>query len=104
MTTKIEQLIEDIRVKHNGLKKSMLDEQQKAVSLQNQLEEVKGDLANQMNENAQLKSEIERLQSEIETVKNVSIIPQASNPVGVDNNEIDELVREIDYCIEQLKR
>jgi hypothetical protein len=50
-----------------------------------------------------MQSTIEGLKHELDLAKK-QVIDLSQMPVGRSEEEIDELVKEIDYCIEQLKK
>ncbi len=115
MTDQIQHIIQEIRSKKNALSDLLKAERNKVVASN---QEINGLLTQiEANEKAQaaqsaellaLKNDLKNVQQEIETLKqvsskesmNVETLPIETNNGNV---EIDELVREIEYCIGQLK-
>jgi hypothetical protein len=101
MTQRIEQLISDIHSKVEHLHQSLVQERTKSLTFSEELEALR-------KENTQLqtalhasKESVEGLKGELEKIKENVV----STPVrGRNDQEIDELVKEIEYCISQLKK
>lgn len=101
MTRRIEQLISDIDSKVEHLHKSLVQERKKSQAISEELELLQKenthlqaalDASNEMSEG--LKGELEKMKENV-----------VSTPVRRRNDqEIDELVKEIEYCISQLKK
>lgn len=116
MNEKIQHIIQDIRRKKDALNASFNQQVLKASQLEREIEQLKSELSSKDNRISDLKEESVRLTNEkaqlvhdnselkslLEETKN-----QVINAVKTDNSnsqeQIDELVREIEYCIGQLK-
>jgi chromosome segregation ATPase len=102
MNEKIQHIIQDIRRKKNALDDLLNQQKQKVNQLEQEIEQLKSDLESKNANISKLKNENAELQSLLEETKN-----QVINSVEPKNNgyeQIDELVREIEYCIGQLKK
>jgi len=116
MTEKIQHIIEEIRLKSNELHLQIGEERSKVESLNESLRQVESEKASLLEtiailkqKNTQLSDEIEGLQINFETIKTeLDAMKEVSmNTVNSESNnnyEIDSLVREIEYCINQLKK
>lgn len=103
MTEKIQLIIEEIRLKCKELHTQLESERSKSLELRTELDALK-------TENFQLKEKNEefvqtnlKLVSELEATIRQGVGMQ-NEAKGDRNAEIDELVREIEYCITQLKK
>lgn len=103
MTERIQHSIESIRLKSKALYNLLIVERETNKSLLTEIQTLKGieqDL--KKNEVAYLQ-EISDLKMALEVAK--SQVVEVSVPsVGKTGEEIDELVKEIEYCISQLKK
>jgi hypothetical protein len=102
MTEKIQQLIEDIRLKYKTLYSQLIEERALRLDQNAELTSLKEQnsiLNNKINE-----FEIENLKFklDLETIIQERIEERNSN-LKIRNQEIDDLVREIEHCINQLK-
>ncbi len=116
MNEKIQHIIQEIRVKKDALNASLkqqtlrVDElEQQTQLLKVELEQKQSEISRLMNDNVQmesnnvqLKNDIAGLQSLLEETKN-QIVNSVSSDATKPYEQIDELVREIEYCIGQLK-
>ncbi len=102
MADRINELIQKIREKVSQLKGQLSVEKTKNESLQNELNQLKAQLDFSKNEVETLNAKIVNLQSDIAKAKEQSV--ESSNEIGVSDEQIDELVKEIEYCIGQLKK
>ena len=102
MADRINELIQKIREKVSQLKGQLSVEKTKNESLQNELNQLKAQLDFSKNEVETLNAKIVNLQSDIAKAKEQSVV--SSNEIGVSDEQIDELVKEIEYCIGQLKK
>jgi division protein CdvB (Snf7/Vps24/ESCRT-III family) len=102
MTGKIQQIIDDIRGKTETLHRQLQEERATSARLQNEITELKTIIEKKEQHESLLFSDIEKLKMELETTRNQV---QDSSDFSVRNRdeEIDELVKEIEYCISQLK-
>ena len=102
MTEKIQQLIEDIRLRYKTLYSQLIEERALRLDQNAELTSLKEKnsiLNNKINE-----FEIENLKFklDLETIIQERIEERNSN-LKIRNQEIDDLVREIEHCINQLK-
>jgi Mg2+ and Co2+ transporter CorA len=103
MTDKIQQIIDDISRKAKALHHQLVEERLQNEQLRLEIVELREQL---MSTNGQIEGqalEINRLKSELEASKEQVV----EKPVVSDkrkDEEIDELVKEIEYCISQLKK
>ena len=102
MTEKIQQLIEDIRLKYKTLYSQLIEERTLRLDQNAELTSLKEQnsiLNNKINE-----FEIEnlKLKVDLDTIIQERIEERNSN-LKIRNQEIDDLVREIEHCINQLK-
>ncbi len=116
MTEKIQHIIEEIRLKSNELHLQIGEERNKVESINEKLNQVlteKESLQETISvlkhKNTQLSNELEEIQVNFDSIKSeLDAIKEASiNNVSSEKNnnyEIDALVREIEYCINQLKK
>lgn len=101
MNEKIQHIIQDIRRKKDALNDLLNQQTQRADQLEREVLQLKTDLESKISDISQLKNDNEELKSLLKETKN-----QIINSVVPENNsqeQIDELVREIEYCIGQLK-
>lgn len=103
MTERIQEIIDEIRLKSKALHHQLVTERETNKSLHTEiqtLQEIEQDL--KKNEVAYLQ-EISDLKMTLEVAK--SKVVEVSDPsLGKKDEEIDELVKEIEYCISQLKK
>lgn len=102
MTDRLYHIIEEIRTKMLNLSKQLNDERLKYISLKEENVRLEEELAAAKEQervltvlNTQLKSEVVSAKSQVVEVP-VSLVKK--------DEEIDELVNEIEYCISQLKK
>lgn len=111
MTNRIQHIITEIRSKQNDLMNMLQAEKEKNAQSLEKIEELEKKLQEMEQENSMISTKNATLHAEIETLKvtNEQLISNASSEVqnsvqrSVDHVQIDELVREIEYCIGQLK-
>lgn len=103
MTDKIQQFIDEIARKSRMLHQQLVEERMKneqlrteVVNLQEQLMINSGQIESQSLEISRLKGELEAANLQVVEVPIVSDVRK--------DEEIDELVKEIEYCISQLKK
>ena len=102
MSNRVHQLIAEIQDKVKVLKQKLSDEQSKSASLENKVEEVNNEITARDNEISALKLEVTKLETQLNDQDDKSIAVQSDK--GISDEEIDELVNEIEYCITQLKK
>lgn len=102
MTDRLYHIIEEIRTKMLNLSKQLNDERLKYISLKEENVRLEEELAAAKEQervltalNTQLKSEVVSAKSQVVEVP-MSLVKK--------DEEIDELVNEIEYCISQLKK
>lgn len=115
MTDRIQHIINEIRSKKDAINDLLKIERQKVEARDQQMNELMRQLEGSKKENVSQEAEISTLKNDLknaqqalaslkqlnvkETVNVDTEIPNS----GISNVEIDELVREIEYCIGQLK-
>ena len=102
MTEKIHKLIEDIRLKYKLLYSQLveernlrLDQNAELTSLNDQISVLKNKISDFEKENLKLKVDLDSIIQER--------IEERNSSLKIRNQEIDDLVREIEHCINQLK-
>lgn len=112
MTQQIQDIIEDIRSKKNVLSELLKSEKQKATNFEAEnfrlntlISKQEKELSDWDEKNASLKKELEDVTKDLEKFKAElnSQSLQESASLSNKNIQIDELVKEIEYCIGQLK-
>jgi hypothetical protein len=102
MTDKIQQLIDNIRLTCSGLHENLVVEQKKNASQITEIEELKKENKMLLENNELLIVKIEELSLKLRTAENnVNVIQGKDVPK---EDQIDDLVRGIEYCINQLKK
>ncbi len=101
MTQKIERLIEELKMRANELKSSLLAERETNSKLQQENDRLKADLEVLTDELSKRNAEFVELEKSVEAMKENNTV---SSEVKVTKEEIDEMVKEIEYCITQLKQ
>jgi predicted nucleic acid-binding Zn-ribbon protein len=103
MTTDISNYISQIRAKAQSLHHELVEERMRASNLANEVSRLNSELAHfqeaserMQQENAQLKSELAEKREQVQ-VSSEAAVPHMRT------EEIDVLVKEIDFCIQQLK-
>ena len=103
MTEQIEKSIEQILSKVRVLHAELQSERLKNVALQSEVGRMKDELFSISEREFMLNTEIETLKSALQLAEN-KVVEVPVQIVGKREEEIDELVKEIEYCIEQLKK
>lgn len=103
MTTRIQHIIDEIRRKTVALHHQLTLEREKNGSFQLEIQRLNDHLEMQKQKEEGFLSEIATLKMELEATKS-QVIEVSVPSVGKTDDEIDELVREIEYCIGQLKK
>ncbi len=102
MTSRIQHIIDEINLKVSALHQKLKDERAKNMDQQNQISNLQGDIS-------KLKKDLEERNLRLKNVEE-ELAVQRSQHVEVPGSlkrsdaEIEELVKEIDYCIQQLKK
>lgn len=117
MTEKIQSIIEQIKLKGKELHFQLEEERGLLRSIKRELLEVKAEKDNLLlevknlqlvcdqlkTEKEQVEIDLRSIKDELETMKEESVKLVESEQLD-QKNQIDELVREIEYCINQLKK
>jgi hypothetical protein len=103
MTDKIQQFIDEITRKSRDLHQQLVEERMKNEQLRMEIVDLNEQV---MINSGQIESqslEITKLKGELETTK-LQVVEEPSVSDHGKDEEIDELVKEIEYCISQLKK
>ncbi|MEN9987783.1 MAG: hypothetical protein RLZZ585_822 [Bacteroidota bacterium] len=103
MTEKIQDTIQEISRKAVRIGEALRSERSKNEILQEEIDRNKEELAKELTANTHLKAEIESLKSALHLAEN-KVVEVPAPVIGRTEQEIDELVKEIEFCIEQLKQ
>jgi septation ring formation regulator EzrA len=103
MTEKIQDTIQEISRKAVRIGETLRSERSKNEILQEEIDRNKEELAKELTANTHLKAEIESLKSALHLAEN-KVVEVPAPVIGRTEQEIDELVKEIEFCIEQLKQ
>ena len=101
MSDQLSQLISDIRSKALKINASLQEQRDENKLLESKINSKDEELNQFRSEIKSLKSEIDSLKEELENKVEPSV---EMNSVSMNDEEIDELVNEIEFCIEQLKK
>jgi len=106
MSARVHELLDEIREKSVKLKDQVTAERAKNATLTAEISELKSAMESKSQEVENLQSKVSELTDNIETLKEQSVNTNSEAPNGatLSNQEIDALVKEIEYCIAQLKR
>ncbi len=103
MTEKIQDTIQEISRNILRIGEALRSERSKNAVLQEEINRKNEQLAAEANAISLMKEEIESLKSALHLAENKVV--EVPVPVkGKNEQEIDELVKEIEFCIEQLKQ
>ena len=102
MSDRIKELVQTVKDKASSLHEKVQVERSKNQDLENNLSKLKEELKEKEAEVSRLRGEIEEYETKLKTQNLVNV--EAAGGEKVSDAEIDELVREIDYCIAQLKK
>jgi predicted nuclease with TOPRIM domain len=103
MTEKIQHIINDIRLKSNSLHSQLVSERERAKELEVELNEVTSQKNVLESEKTYLNESVIKLKSELETIFKQRV-DEENSIIESRNQDIDDLVREIEHCINQLKK
>jgi septation ring formation regulator EzrA len=103
MTEQIEKSIEQILNKVQALHHDLKNEKSRNNALLGEIDKMKAELFTSNEREFMLNTEIETLKSALQLAEN-KVVEVPVPIVGKREEEIDELVKEIEYCIEQLKK
>lgn len=101
MNEKIQHIIQDIRRKKNAVDGLLNQEKQRVHQLEQEVVQLKSEIESKQSDISRLLKDNAELQSLLEETKNQIISSKV--PENNRHEQIDELVREIEYCIGQLK-
>ena len=102
MSDRVNELIDTLKEKMILLKNQYAQERSKNDELTAENEQLKANLADKSSEISALQSKVESLKEVQSSAKVQNVNPSADEQISDD--QIDELVREIEYCIGQLKK
>ena len=102
MSDRILELVGSIKDKVSLVKGQLEKECSKSESLQNEVVNLEGQLAEKQVELNSLSTKISALETKLITKEEQDVV--VVKETGVSDNQIDELVKEIEYCIGQLKK
>jgi len=103
MTEKIQQIIDDIRQKMAALDHQLKEVRANNATLLAELNESNDQLDKSKREGESLAEAVNELKGALETANN-QVVEVGRPAQGRRDDEIDELVKEIEYCISQLKK
>jgi hypothetical protein len=103
MTDNIQKIIGQILSKSNFLHKIVLEERDKNSHLNIEIERLNKLLSEKNEECLLLSKNLDSVQSALSLTEN-KVIENPGQTIGKSEQEIDELVKEIEFCIEQLKQ
>ena len=103
MTEKIQHIINDIRLKSNSLHSQLVSERERAKKLEVELNEATSQKNALENEKTHLNEHVIKLKSELEAIFKERV-DEENSITESRNQDIDDLVREIEHCINQLKK
>lgn len=101
MSDQVNDLIGEVRTKALKFHSALQDERAKNENLEGQVAENEAKMRTLIAENEALKSEIVDLKEQIDKQIEPTIDEKS---IDLNDEEIDELVKEIEFCIEQLKK
>lgn len=103
MTERIQNSIDSIKAKIATLMQGLIELKTQNAAMSSEIQSLKDELHEKGQNALQMQTTIENLNHELDLAKK-QVIDLSQKPVGRSEEEIDELVKEIDYCIEQLKK
>lgn len=103
MTEQIEKSIEQILEKVKSLHSDLQNEKSRNAALLLEIEKMKAELFSASEQEFMLNTEIETLKSALHLAEN-KVVEVPVQTLGKREEEIEELVKEIEYCIDQLKK
>ena len=99
MTSELKSLIEQIGAKSRQLHQSLVAERERVRSMTDEINRLNADISEFQNQKKRMEDELQNLKTELSQVREQVQVP----PVSTNGVEIDVLVKEIDFCIQQLK-
>ena len=103
MTEKIQHIIDTIRLKCNSLHAQLESERAAKINQDVELTDLKSEILILKNKNFEIEQEKNQLRLELDSIIKQGVDDKQA-VVENRNEEIDELVREIEHCINQLKQ
>jgi chromosome segregation ATPase len=103
MNETLQQSIDSINAKIASLTQRMEALKSQNAAMTEEIQSFKEQLHEGSQRESQLLETIEKLNQDL-SLANKQVIELSQRPTGRSAEEIDELVKEIDYCIEQLKK
>jgi hypothetical protein len=103
MTEQIEKSIEQILEKAKSLNSDLQNEKSRNAALLLEIDKMKSELFTATEREFMLNTEVETLKSALQVAEN-NVVEVPVQSLGKREEEIEELVKEIEYCIEQLKK
>jgi len=103
MTEKIQHIIDTIRLRYKTLHSQLEVERALKLSLDAELSDLKSEISILKSQNDVIEHEKNQLRLELDLIIKQGVDEKQSTVEGR-NEEIDELVREIEHCINQLKQ
>lgn len=104
MSARVHQLLDEIREKSVQWKQQVVAERAKKATLNAEIARLKDQMSRKEQEVENLQGKVTELAGTIESLKEQSVNSIPQTEVKLSNEEIDALVKEIEYCIGQLKR
>lgn len=102
MTGKLQQIIDEIRGKTETLHHQLQEERATTARLLQESADLKSSITEKEKHEAVLFADIDKLKMELEAAK-IQVQDPSDRSVRNREEDIDELVKEIEYCISQLK-
>ncbi len=99
MTSELKSLIEQIGAKSRQLHQSLVAERERVRSMTDEINRLNAEVSEFQNQKKVMEDELQNLQTELSQAREQVQVP----PVSTNGVEIDVLVKEIDFCIQQLK-
>ena len=99
MTSELKSLIEHIGAKSRQLHQSLVTERERVRSMTDEINRLNADISDFQNQKKAMEEELRSLKSELDQTRE----QVQAQPVSAKEVEIDVLVKEIDFCIQQLK-
>ena len=105
MTENIQNSLDNILSKVKSIHGELLKERKNNSDLENEIQQLRATNLEKTNQVFSLETEVETLRSALHLAQNKVVeVPVQVPIIGKREEEIDELVREIEHCIEQLKQ
>ncbi|MDR0801622.1 hypothetical protein [Fluviicola sp.] len=99
MTSELKSLIEQVGAKSHQLHRSLVAERERVRSMTDEINRLNAEISEFQNQGRYMEDELHSLKTELSQAREqVQVQPVSANTV-----EIDVLVKEIDFCIQQLK-